>query len=203
MAEVTALFWDVGGVLLSDGWGKHSRRTAAETFGLDWEDFESRHEMIVTAFEIGRVTLEQYLQTTVFYQPRSFSRDEFKGFMLEQSSARMEALSLVERLAQSKKYLLATINNESLELNLFRIQRFGLRNYFTVFFSSCFLGVKKPEETIFRIALRVTQRECKESIFIDDRAPNLECARSCGIHAILYRDATQLQRELEAIGIEI
>ena len=39
MPDVTALFWDVGGVILSNGWDRAARSEAAKKFGLDWEEF--------------------------------------------------------------------------------------------------------------------------------------------------------------------
>ncbi len=202
MGKVTAMFWDVGGVLLSNGWDKPSRRKAIDKFGLDAEEFEGRHELVVTAFETGQMGLEQYLDRTVFYRPRSFTQQDFKDFMFSLSRPCPETLAIVERLAQKKNYLLATLNNESLDLNLYRINRFGLRDYFEVFFSSCFLGVKKPDEAIYRLALQMTQRAPEESLFIDDRGLNLECARHCGMRTILYQDPAQLRRELQDLGIE-
>ena len=204
MANITTLFWDVGGVLLTDGWDKTSRRKACEKFALDWQEFEDRHELVAAAFDRGQLTLEQYLDRTVFYRPRAFTREDFKGFMFGESRSQPETLAIVELLAQSRKYLLATLNNESLELNAYRISRFGLRKYFAVFFSSCYLGVKKPEEGIYRLALQITQRAPDECVFIDDRALNLECARNCvGMHTIQYQNPDQLQRDLESLGVQI
>jgi putative hydrolase of the HAD superfamily len=203
MPDVTTMFWDVGGVLLTNGWGKASRRKAAEKFGLDWEDFQDRHELIVTAFETGQLGLEQYLDRTVFYRPRAFSKEEFREFVFSESKEYSETLAVLDRLASRKKYLLATINNESLDLNRHRIERFGLRRYFTIFFSSCFVGVEKPNEAIFRMALQMTQRNCDACVFIDDRELNLECARKCGMRTIHYQSATQLENDLRELGIEV
>ncbi len=203
MAKVSALFWDVGGVLLSNGWDKPSRRKAVEKFQLDWEEFEDRHELIVTAFETGQIGLKEYLEKAVFYRPRAFLEQEFKDFLFSLSQPCSETLGIVERLAQSRKYFLATLNNESLDLNVYRINRFGLRNYFDVFFSSCFLSVKKPDGAIYRLALQMTQRPPEECLFIDDRELNLECARNCvGMRTIHFQDPAQLQRELRELGIE-
>ncbi len=202
MTDLTALFWDVGGVLLTNGWDRASRRRAAEEFKLDWEEFEDRHELLVPAFEKSQLTLEDYLERTVLYRPRAFAKQTFKDFMFSQSESYPETLAIVDRLARSRKYLLATLNNESLELNLYRINHFALRNYFTVFFSSCFLGVKKPDEAIYRLALQITQRSAEESLFIDDRALNLECARRCGMHTIQYQNPGQLQHELREMGVD-
>jgi len=203
MAKTSALFWDVGGVLLSNGWDKPSRRKAVEKFKLEWEEFEDRHELVVTAFETGQIRLKEYLERTVFYRPRTFNQQDFKDYLFSLSQPCAETLAVLERLAQSKKYLLATLNNESLDLNQYRIERFGLRKYFDVFFSSGFLGVKKPDEAIYRLALQITQLPPEECLFIDDRALNLECARNCvGMRTIHFQDPAQLQRELRELGIE-
>lgn len=202
MPRITALFSDVGGVVLTNGWDRNSRRKAAEKFRLEWEEFEDRHELVAAALDKGRLSVEQYLDRTVFYRNRDFSKQDFREFMLAQSQPYAETMALLGRLAASKKYLLATLNNESLELNQYRIDRFGLRSYFTVFFSSCFLGVKKPDEAIYRLALQMTQRSPEECVFVDDRDLNLDGARSLGIHAILFRGAAELERELVALGVE-
>ena len=202
MAEVKGLFWDVGGILLTNGWDRATRRRAVETFNLDLEEFEDRHEQVDAAFELGQLGLDGYLDRTVFYRSRPFTKQALKEFMFAQSAPYPEALAIVERLAGSGRYLLATLNNESLELNLHRIDRFGLRRYFSMFLSSCFLGAKKPDHTIFRLALQLTQLAPEEALFIDDRALNLECARSYGMHTIHYQHVAQLQEELRTLNIE-
>ncbi len=203
MAKTTALFWDVGGVMLSNGWDRAGRRRAAEHFKLDWEEFQDRHELVSTDFETGRLTLEEYLQQTVFYCSRSFTRVDFRAFMFAQSKPLPETLSIVERLAASRKYLMATLNNESLELNRYRIEQFGLRKHFTAFLSSCFLGVKKPEHAIYRLASQITQRTPDECLFIDDRALNLECAQLLGMRTIHYQNPARLRQELQRHGVPV
>lgn len=202
MAEITALFWDVGGVLLTNGWDRAGRRRAADRFALDWEDFQDRHELLSSDFETARLSLDEYLQRTVFYRSRPFSRDEFKDFMFSQSQPQQETLTIVEHLARSNRCLMATLNNESLELNLYRIKQFGLREYFDAFFSSCFLGVRKPECGIYRLASQITQQPPEQCLFIDDRPLNLECARPLGMHTIHYENPEQLRQGLQQHGIE-
>ena len=203
MAEITTLFWDVGGVLLTNGWDREARRRATEQFHLNWEEFEDRHDLVVADFEKGLLTLDEYLRRTVFYRSRAFSQDDFKTSIFTQSQPLPEVLALVERLASSGKYLMATLNNESLELNLYRIEQFRLRDYFVAFFSSCFLGVKKPERGIYRLASQITQRALEECLFIDDRALNLECAQLLGMRTVHYQNPAQLRRELQEHGIDV
>jgi len=129
MGEITSLFWDVGGVILTNGWDRASRKQAAEKFDLDWEDFQDRQELVMPQLENGQMTLEQYLERTIFYRARPFTKDEFKAFMFAQSQPKPEMLSIVERLARSGKFLMATVNNESVELNLYRIEKFRSYQY--------------------------------------------------------------------------
>ena len=203
MGEVTAVFWDVGGVILSNGWDRAARAEAAKKFGLDWEDFQDRHELASPAFETGQITLDTYLQRTVFYRKRAFTREEFVAFIFAQSEEFPESRAILSALAQTRKYLLATINNEPRELNIRRIDQFNLRREFEAFFSSCFVHIRKPDEAIYRLALEVTQRRPEECLFIDDRALNLECARQMGMRTIHFENAAQLRQDLLANGVTV
>ena len=200
---ITTIFFDIGGVLLTDGWGHDSRRAAAEKFGLDWEEYCDRHEKVGHAIETNRMSLEQYLDRTIFYRSREFSREEFRAFIFAQSQPKPESIEIVTQLAGSKKYFLATINNEILELNVYRLEHFGLRRYFPIFFSSCFLGLRKPDEAIYRLVLQVTQQTPDQCIFIDDREVNLECPRELGMSTILFRDVERLRSELRQAGVPL
>jgi putative hydrolase of the HAD superfamily len=193
--------FDVGGVILTNGWDRPARRRAAERFELDWDDCEERHELVICDFELGRMGLDDYLDQTVFYQPRPFTREEFKSFVYAQSQTYPESLAIVADLSRSGKYLLATLNNESRDLNRYRIERFRLRDYFAAFFCSGFLGVGKPDQRIFQLAMEITQRSPDECLFVDDRALNVEVAQGLGMGGIQYQNATQLRSELRRFEI--
>jgi putative hydrolase of the HAD superfamily len=203
LAKVSAIFWDVGGVLLTDAWDRTQRLRALNEFGLDEIEFSDRHEMVVSSFERGKITLDEYLERTVFYRPRPFPREAFREYMFSLSQAKPDSLQFARDLAKAGKYLMSTINNESRELNLYRIDKFGLRDIFTVFVSSCFVGFRKPEAPIYKLALDVVQKSAEECCFIDDRALNLESARQLGIHTIQMQNASQLRLELQSLGVEI
>jgi putative hydrolase of the HAD superfamily len=147
--------------------------------------------------------LDQYLDRTIFYRPRPFRQQAVRDFMYAQSEALPGSLDVVARLAQARKVFLAMLNNESRELNLYRIEKFGLRNYFSVFFSSCYLGVSKPDPQIYRLALDLSQRQPQESVVIDDRSLNLESARRLGLHTIQFLNAQQIENDLRILGVEL
>jgi putative hydrolase of the HAD superfamily len=201
LPKISALFWDVGGVLLTNAWDHEQRQQTLEQFGLDEVEFESRHEMLVSSFERGKITLQDYLERTIFYRPRSFTVDAFTQHMLSLSQPNSEALQFARELSGLGKYLMSTINNESKELNLFRIQTFGLREIFSLFVSSCFVGLRKPEEGIYRMALEITQRAPEECCFIDDRPLNLDSAAKLGMRVIQMENAKQLRQDLMKLGV--
>ena len=201
MPKITALFWDVGGVLLSNAWDRTQRQRALASFGLDEVEFDDRHEMLVSSFERGKIGLAEYLERTIFYRPRSFTPQQFEDCMFSLSQANAEALQIAQSLARSGKYLMATINNESTEINLYRIRTFGLRDIFDLFVSSYFVGLRKPEEGIYKLALEVTQRRPEECCFVDDRVLNLDAASRLGMHVIRMEKAEQLRQDLEKLGI--
>jgi len=201
--EITTLFWDIGGVILTNGGDRGSRREAATTFHLEWEEFQDRHELSFPAFDSGHITLNEYLDRTLFYRPRSFGREEFTAFMFAQSREYPECRAILSAARRTEKYFIGAINNEPLELNQYRIEAFRLREEFLVFFSSCYIGSRKPEEAIFRVALEVTQRPAERCVFIDDRPLNLESPRRLGMKAIHYQNPEQLRTELRNHGVEV
>jgi putative hydrolase of the HAD superfamily len=203
LPKITTLFWDIGGVILTNGWDTRSRREAAETFRLDWEEFQDRHDLSFPAFDSGNISLNEYLDRTLFYRPRGFTREEFTAFMFAQSKEYPESRAVLDSAARTGKYFIGAINNEPLELNEYRIEAFRLRRDFQVFFSSCYLHARKPEEMIFRIALEVTQRPAQECVFIDDRPLNLENPRRLSMNTIHFESAPQLRQELQMYGVEV
>ena len=201
MGNVTALFWDIGGVVLSNGWDESARAEAVRRFSLDPLDFEQRHRRAEDELETGKMTLETYLDRTVFFRERPFARDQFKNFIFAQSRENKETRVLLDELTATRRYFLATLNNESEELNTYRIRKFDLARNFTAFFVSCYLRVRKPDPLIYQLALGITQRAPQECIFIDDRPANLEPAKALGMCTILFRSAEEVRASLAESGV--
>jgi putative hydrolase of the HAD superfamily len=198
---ITHVFFDIGGVLGTNGWDRHERAKAIQRYGLDADDFERRHEDVMGTFEAGKMTLDEYLDDTVFCEERPFSREEFKAFMRAQSQPFPESIQVARELAGARRYVLMTLNNESAELNLHRLSTFGLVPLFTAFFSSCWVGAVKPSRRIYDVARDVSQADPARSVFIDDRPQNLTPAAALGMSTILFKDAGQLRRDLAALGV--
>lgn len=197
MAKITHLFFDLGGVCLTNGWDHHSREKAAEYFDYDYQESDERHAQVIEEFETGKISRRNYLQETVFFKKRKFTEEEYIGFMESQSTAHKSSFEVLAKLRLQNKYTVSAFNNESLELNLFRIEKFKLKRYFSNFFSSCFLGAKKPDLEIFQKVLRITQIRAENGILIDDREGNVKAAAECGFQTVHFPEIVGLEDKLK------
>jgi putative hydrolase of the HAD superfamily len=193
------VFFDVGGVLGTDGWDHRQRAAAAERFGLDLAEFQDRHEEAVSSWEAGGMSMDEYLDLTVFHRLREFTRDDFKAFIFAQSEPFPDVIALARAL--SGRYRLYTLNNESAELNAYRIDKFGLRDIFVAYFSSCWLRAVKPAPRIYELALAMSQAAPDTTVFIDDRERNLDVPRELGMHVIRFENARALRETLGDLGV--
>lgn len=197
---LTHLFFDIGGVLGSNGWDREQRAAARDRFGLD-DEFERRHAEVASDWETGAIGFDEYLDITIFHRDRPYTREAVREFILAQSEPFPESIALARRIAQTGWVTLMTLNNESEALNLHRIERFGIRDLFSAFLSSCWLGRRKPSRQYFDRALAIAQADPPRSLFIDDREQNLVPARRLGLQTVHFEGPAQLARALAATGL--
>ncbi|SMB94110.1 HAD family hydrolase [Deinococcus hopiensis] len=197
---IRALFWDIGGVLLTNGWDREQRAEVVTRFGLDASAFGERHKLAVPELERGRMVLGEYMAQTVFYTPRDFTPDDFRAAMEAVSQPHLETLALARELGT--RHRMYALNNEGRDLNEYRVRTYGLNQFLLGFFTSCYLGVMKPGPAIYRLALDLAHVRPGEAVMIDDRAQNVEAARSVGMQGVLYENAAQLRKALAELGAE-
>ena len=200
---ITALFLDLGGVMLTNGWDRHARELAAETFALDRKEMDERHHLTFDTYEAGKLTLDQYLSRVVFYQERSFTRQQFRDFMFAQSQSFPEMIELVTTLKARYKLKVGVVNNEGRELNQHRIQTFQLTSFVDFFVSSCFAHVRKPDEDLYRMALDIAQVPPSEVAYLDDRLMFVQVAETLGIRGIHHTSYATTVDKLAALGLAL
>ena len=197
-SKIKVLFFDVGGVLLNNGWGHQSRQKAAEQFGLHYEEMEVLHNFIFNVYEIGKITLDDYLDTVVFNHPRSFSRQDFKDFIYAQSVALPDFLPWLKEWKKTCGVRVLSINNEGREINNYRIQKFGLHDCFDAFISSCEVGMRKPDPGIFNLAMGIAQVTPDECLYFDDRQMIIQTAQQLGIRSYHHQHFLTTKQILES-----
>jgi len=197
----TALFLDVGGVLLTNGWDRSMRRRAAEAFNLDKDDMDERHHLTFDTYELGKLSLDEYLDRMVFYKERRFSREEFREFMLAQSKPFPRMLDLVRGLRKAYPLKIAVVSNEGRELTTYRIQKFQLAELVDFFIASSFVHFRKPDADIYRIALDIAQVPIDQVVYIEDRLMFVEVAQGLGIRAVHHTSFESTRASLASLGL--
>jgi putative hydrolase of the HAD superfamily len=200
-SSITSLFLDIGGVLLTNGWDHNMRRKAAETFELDYNDMNERHHLTFDTYEVGKLTLYDYLQRVVFYRERHFSLEEFREYIFAQSQPFQEMIDLVCNLKERYRLKIAALSNEGRELTVYRIGKFSLGSFMDFFISSCFVHFRKPDEDIYRIALDIAQVPPEQVVYIEDRPMFVEVANSLGIRGIVHAGYESTRAALEGFGL--
>jgi len=199
-SPVKFLFFDVGGVLLTNGWGHESRQKAAKQFGLDYAEMSGLHTFIFNVYEAGTISLDEYLDTVVFNHPRDFTREDFKTFMFEQSLELKGTLAWLKEWKKTCGFRIFSINDEGKELNDYRIKKFKLHEAFDGFISSCEVGMRKPDPNMFKLALGIAQAEPEESVYFDDRIMFVDAAAKLGFQAHQHTSFEETKKILEGLN---
>jgi putative hydrolase of the HAD superfamily len=200
--SIQALFLDLGGVMLTNGWDRSMREKAAQQFGLDLDEVNERHHLTFDTYEVGKLSLDEYLTRVIFYEPRSFTREQFKAFMFAQARPFSEMIDLVRRLKEQYCFRVAAVSNEGRELAVYRIQTFDLQEFIDFFIISSFVHFRKPDADIFRLALDVAQVSADHVAYLEDRAMFVQVAQDLGLHAIRHTDYASTRRQLEELGLK-
>ncbi|MBS4162795.1 Uncharacterized protein PRO82_000072 [Candidatus Protochlamydia amoebophila] len=195
----TSLFIDVGGVLLTNGWDRHMREKASRIFELNYEEMNKRHNLIFDTYEIGKISLDEYLKRVVFDQERSFSIESFKKFMFEQSQPFDEMIDFIKRIKKDWNLQIVVVSNEGRELMQNRIDQFKMKAFVDIFVVSGFVHLRKPDSDIYQLALDLAQVKPEQVIYIDDRPLLAEIGKHIGMTAIQHQNYEQTKMILDSL----
>lgn len=201
--NIKALLIDIGDVLLTNGWDRGSRRRACELFKMDYEEVNERHHLTFPVYEEGKISLDEYLRRTIFYEDRSFSQDEFVSFMFAQSEPYPDMIDLIRGLKAKYALKIVTVSNEGRDLTVYRIEKFGLREFVDFFVSSCFVHCRKPDHDIYGFALDGAQVAAENALYIDDRLMFVNVAADLGIKSFCHTSYSTTRSKLEELGLSL
>lgn len=200
---ITTLFLDIGGVLLTNGWDRNSRALAVKEFNLDAAEMEERHHLCFDSFERGKISIDEYLDLVVFYDKRNFSKKDFTDFICTRSKELPGHIGFFKAIKSTYNLKVVAVNNEAREINEYRIKQFMLHSLFDAFISSCYVGLRKPDTDIFRLACDLAGVEPQKAIFIDDRQMFVEVAEKTGLNAIRFNDIEDVNKRLESFSLNL
>lgn len=198
---ITTLFLDIGGVLLTNGWDRSMRERAAAHFNLDLGELDERHHLTFDTYEEGKLSLDDYLNRVVFYEPRPFTPEDFKTFMFAQSQPFPKMIGLIRDLRIRYSLKIAVVSNEGCELAVYRIRKFALTEFVDFFIVSSFVHFRKPDGDIFKIALDIAQVRAEQVAYIEDRNMFVQVAQGLGIVGIHHTGYESTRQALADLGL--
>ncbi|NGX62112.1 MAG: Phosphorylated carbohydrates phosphatase [Chlamydiae bacterium] len=199
MTQIRALFLDVGGVLLTNGWDTALRKKTAEHFNVNYEKMDTRHRLYFNVYEIGKLTIDEYLTITFFFDPPSFTISELKSFIFNSVRPYSEMIEYVKELKEEHGLKIAIVSNEGKELVIDRFTRFDFSSFVDFYIVSSFVGYRKPDPDIYKLAIDVAQIPPKHILYIDDRELLAEAGRAHGLQAIHHTDLASTKQAIEKL----
>ncbi len=181
------MFLDIGGVLLTNGWGHESRFEAIEKFRLNKEEVEERHKIAFDTYEIDKITFDEYLDWVFFYKERRFSKKEFTKFMFQQSQALDGCIAFFKELKQQHHLKVIAVSNEGRELNEYRIKQFKLDELFDAYVSSCYVRLHKPDKSMLQMACDISHTLPEHALYIDDTLLLVDVAKLFGLQTLHFQ----------------
>ena len=197
-----AVVFDYGIVLTgppdADAWANLLRVT-----GLPEERFQSLYWADRPAYDEGKLTGICYWQKLLREAGLPLDRAE----ELNRWDARLWTVEnpamVAWQLKLKQRGLLTAILSNIGDDVLASVERaFDWIQHFDVLVWSYQLGIVKPDAEIYRHTLRELGTQPEETLFIDDKLPNVEAARALGIQAIEYSSVEHLREELIAAGLD-
>ncbi len=204
--SIRTVFWDIGGVVLTNGWDRQQRARVLTRLGIDLEAYEAQHTHANYYWERGLINAEDFFEQTVFLQNPKLELTFpilWKQVCAESKVLHPGCLDLLAEMKQQRRWRVATLNNESRELNDHRLDAFKLRPLFDYFICSGYVHEMKPRPGIFQTAIDISGYPPECAVFIDDKAENCEAAAALGLNSILFQSPAQLRVALAEYDINL
>jgi HAD superfamily hydrolase (TIGR01509 family) len=205
-ASIRTIFWDLGGVVLTNGWDPGQRKRVLSRLGVNLEAYEELHDRANYYWERGLLTAKDFFsQTVLLPNPKlDLTFDMLWPQVCAASKVlHPECLDMLAELKQMGRYRIATLNNESRELNEYRLDAFKLRSLFDYFICSGYVHEMKPNLGIYKSAIDISGFAASSALFIDDKPENCAAAEAVGMHAIRFESPAQLCTALVEYGIQL
>jgi putative hydrolase of the HAD superfamily len=198
---IRAITFDFGNVVGFFDYRPSLRQLAVET-GID-ETLLRRTLLdaeVEDQFESGLMGGEEYIGRMGEALGPCCRPDRLRELVANIFQPNHDVCRLIPRLRGRVRLLLGSNTNE-IHSRHFRRQFADTLAHFDHLVLSHEIGQRKPRREFFEHCLRHAGSPADECLFIDDLPANIEGARSCGWHAILYRDYPDLERQLAALGV--
>jgi len=203
--KIKGIIFDLGGVLV-EAFGKEFLEYASEKLKAPKDKLGVMIQKEEPALQRGEITNIEFWQRVC---DRLSIECPSKKILLtlwlkpykQQAKIKKDTLALVKRL-QKNRYKTAILSNTQEEHNQINKKR-KLFDYFDLVLLSNEVGMRKPERKFFQLASKELGIPFTQLVFVDDEMRWVRAAKRCGLKAILFKSAGQLEKVLNKLGIHV
>ena len=159
-------------------------------------DKKSIHDIAVDA-DLGRIDTDEFFKR--LGEVAGISGERAREEMAKFEAPRHHVVRLIERLSANHKLIL--VSNSVSGYLRGHLKNYDLERLYDGIVISAEFGDMKPNESIYKEALRLGGVSPEETVFFDDRPVNTEAASALGINSIVFESVDQMERDLEELGV--
>ena len=192
---------DLGKVLLWFDNGIFFRKMTAYCLFSEDKIREVAHRRleVVSLFDKGKIGPKEFYSRIITQLKAKISFEDFKAIYCDVFLLNPPVHHVLKQLRN--KYRLILLSNTDILRFGFIKKKFPEILIFDHYILSFEIGRLKPDPKIYQEALKRTQSEARESVFIDDMEENITAARKLGFKAFQYKPDTDLEKAFRSLGL--
>lgn len=196
---IKAVIFDMGGVILrTEDPGK--REAMAQRLGTTRRDLEYMLFLSPSALEteFGRITEVEHIHNVLKHYGQAiedhahFYNEFFCGDVMDE-----KVIDFIKDL--KKNYKVGLLSNAWMNIRKNLSDYYDFVDIFNVSIFSAEVGLRKPDERIFKLILDRLGVEAQEAIFVDDFLENVNGAAEVGLHVVHFKNRDQAIADVKRI----
>lgn len=162
--------------------------------------FFSEHAAVLTSYELGLLTTEQFFTQMCSATGFSGTQAEFANFFADIFAPIQPMIDLHAELRRNNIPTYIFSNTNDLAVDHIR-KTFPFFHEFDGYILSYEHGCMKPSPKLYEIVERNSGRRGKEIVYIDDRSENVDVGSARGWNTILHEEPATTRKALQKLGV--
>lgn len=194
---IKAIIFDYGGIFTQKGRFLQYAQDKKDKFELQPEKILKIIKPIWDKAKIDEVSCEEFWE--YISKRLDISPEELKKDVIEYFGFNEKTLELAKKLKPN--YLLAILSNHITDWFEQSTKENNVAPLMDVIYTSYMSKKAKPDIRIFKEIIKKLDVKAEECVYIDDQEKNIPPAKEVGMHAILFKNNNQLEKELKQLKV--
>jgi putative hydrolase of the HAD superfamily len=197
---ITTIIFDWAGVLTTGRYTQSILETLSNERDITTEEIYGPFDVLIGLMDSDLLTFTDFTQKVNTDFKLDITEDELREVFARAIHPNNEVIQMVKELQPRYNLILLSNGSKINVTNLHRDHKDMLALFSKTYFS-CELKLSKPDSKIFEHVIEDTKLKPEECVFIDDKQENVDAAKQCGMHGIVYTNFDQVKRKFDSLGI--